>query len=64
MLEIQKRGAADTMGVQNGDELLPAKAGSTRKGRQASGREWRKGNGPRAEGTVNVQKQRKAGQAW
>lgn len=54
MLETQKRDAANTMGVQNGDGLLPAEAGSLRKVWQASGREGRKGNGPRAEGTVNV----------
>ena len=38
MLEIHKRSAADTMGVQNGDGLRPAQAGSIRRGWQASKR--------------------------
>ena len=59
MVEIHKRGAANTMGVQNGDGLRPARAGSIRRGWQASRRhEGKEENPPGAEGTATVQKWR------
>ena len=59
MLEIHKRGAANTVAVQNGDALQPAQAGSIRRGWQASKRHGEKEEDPPgAEETVKVQKWR------
>lgn len=56
MLEIHKRGAANTVGVQNGDALQPAQAGSVRRDWQASKRHGEKEEDPPgAEETVKLQ---------